>query len=91
MLDVLAEVGARCFAKAVDGETAALAQVDLVGVHLEELLFVEAVLELEGDHDLDNLALDFFSGERKKPRASCMVSVDPPCCLCPVRTSLTPA
>ena len=27
------------------------------------------------------LRLMRFSGERKKPRASCMVSVEPPCCL----------
>ena len=42
--EVLAEEGLRGFAEAVDGEGAALAEVDLVGVHLEDLLLVEARL-----------------------------------------------
>ena len=50
---ILAEVGLRGLAKSVDREAAALAEVDLVGVHLEDLLLGEAVLELEGDEDLD--------------------------------------
>jgi hypothetical protein len=37
------------------------------------------MFELEGDDDLDDLALEArFSGVRKKPRANCMVSVEPP-------------
>ena len=55
---ILAEVGLRGLAKSVDGKAAALAQVDLVGIHLEDLLLGEAVFELEGDDDLDHLALD---------------------------------
>ena len=58
LLNVFAEVGLGGFAEAVDGEAAALAEVDLVGVHLEDLLLGEAVFELEGDDDLDELALD---------------------------------
>ena len=57
-LHILAEVGLRCFAEAVDRKTAALPEGDLVGIHLEDLLLGEAVLELEGDDDLDELALD---------------------------------
>ena len=41
---IFAEVGLRGFAESVDGEAAALPEVDLVGVHLEDLLLVEAVL-----------------------------------------------
>ncbi len=56
----LAEEGLGGFAEAVDGVAAALAEVDLVGVHLEDLLLVEASFELEGDHDLAELALDLL-------------------------------
>ena len=79
LVEGLAEVSLGGLADAVDGEGAALADVDLVGVHLKDLLLVEARLELEGDHDLAKLArVVSFSGERKKPRASCMVRVEPP-------------
>ena len=60
LLEVFAEEGLGGLAEAVDGVAAALAEVDLVGVHLEDLLFVEAIFELEGDEDLDELALDAF-------------------------------
>ncbi len=53
LAEVFAEEGLGGFAEAVDGEAAALAEVDLVGVHLEDLLLVEAGFELEGDDDLD--------------------------------------
>ena len=56
LANVLAEVGLRRLAETVDAEAAALAEVDLVGVHLENLLLVEARLQLKGDHDLDDLA-----------------------------------
>ena len=53
--------------------------VDLVGVHLEDLLLIEAGFELVRDHDLGDLArVCLLSGVRKKPRASCWVSVEPP-------------
>ena len=52
LAEVFAEVGLGGFAEAVDGEAAALAEVDLVGVHLEDLLLVEAGFELEADDDL---------------------------------------
>src|SRR4030088_2366221 len=55
---LLPEEGLGCFAEAVDAVASALAEVDLVGVHLEDLLFVEAGLELEGDEDLAELAHD---------------------------------
>src|SRR5271157_1592114 len=49
---VLAKVDLGCLAETVDGEAAALAHRDLVGVHLEDLLLVEAMFELEGNDDL---------------------------------------
>ena len=55
---ILAEVGLDGLAEAVDGEAAALPEVDLVGIHLEDLLLGEAMLELKGDDDLDELALE---------------------------------
>ena len=63
---ILAEVGLRRLAEAVDGKAAALAQVDLVGVHLEDLLLGEAVFKLEGDDDLDELALDALLRREKE-------------------------
>ena len=68
LANIFAEVGLGGFAEAVDGEAAALAEVDLVGIHLEDLLLGEAVFELEGDDDLDELALDAFSGRRGRSR-----------------------
>ncbi len=44
LAEVFAEEGLGGFAEAVDGEGAALAEVDLVGVHLEDLLLGEARL-----------------------------------------------
>ena len=49
LAEVFAEVGLGGLTEAVDGVGAALAEVDLVGVHLEDLLLVEARFELEGD------------------------------------------
>ena len=53
---VLAEVGLRCFAEAIDGETAELPEIDLVGVHGEDLLLGEAMLENDADDGFTNLA-----------------------------------
>ena len=50
---IFAEEGLGGLAEAVDRVAAALSEVDLVGVHLEDLLLVEAGFELEGDDDLD--------------------------------------
>ena len=58
LAEIFAEEGLGGLAEAVDGVAAALAEVDLVGVHLEDLLLVEAGFELEGDDDLDELARD---------------------------------
>src|SRR5271170_6020718 len=66
---MLAEVGLRGLSKTIDGETAALAEVDFVGVEFKYFLLVEAMLELEGDDDLDDLALDaFFRREKETAR-----------------------
>ena len=69
LANIFAEVGLGGFAEAIDGEAAALAEGDLVGVHLEDLLLGEAMLELEGDDDFDDLALDaLFRGEEEAAR-----------------------
>ena len=58
LADVLAEVGLGGLAEAVDAERSLLAKRDLVGIHREDLLLGVAVLKLEGDGDLDELALE---------------------------------
>ncbi len=60
LTEVFAEEGLGGLAEAVDGVAAALAEVDLIGVHLEDLFLVEAMLELEGDHDLAEFASDLL-------------------------------
>ncbi len=57
VLDVLVEVGARCLAHSHDAEGAALAQGNLVGIHLEDALLGELLLQVHGDHHLGQLAL----------------------------------
>lgn len=54
--EVLAEIDLGGLAEAVDGEALALAEVDLVGVVLEDLLLGELLFELEGDEGLERLA-----------------------------------
>ncbi len=54
--NILIEIGQRAFRKAVNGEAAAVAQINLVGVELENLLLVEAMLEFHGDHGFSDLA-----------------------------------
>ena len=66
MADIFTEVGPGGFAEAVDGEGAVLAEVDLVGVHLEDLLLGEAMFELEGDNDLDELAFELLLRGKKE-------------------------
>jgi uncharacterized protein with GYD domain len=68
LAEVFAEEGLRGLAEAVDGVAAALAEVDLVGVHLEDLLLVEAGFELEGDHDLASLRLMRLARARGRSR-----------------------
>ena len=63
---ILAEVGLRRLAESVDRKAAPLPQVDLVGVHLKNLLLGEAVLQLERDQDLDELALEAPLRRQKK-------------------------
>ena len=60
LLEVFAEEGLRSLTKAVDVVAAAMAEVDLVGVHLEDLLFRESCFELKGDEQLDHLPLEAF-------------------------------
>lgn len=55
-LNVLAEVGVRRFAEAVDGKTSPLAEVDLVGIKLEDLLLGQALLHEHSQEGLLQLA-----------------------------------
>ena len=55
---IFAEVGLRRFAESIDRKAAPLPEVDLVRIHLEDLLFAEAMFELKRDDDLVQLALD---------------------------------
>ena len=65
LTEILAEVRLGGLAEAVDGEGAALTEVDLIGVHLKDLLLAEARLQLERDEDLDQLALDVADGRQE--------------------------
>ena len=66
LLHVFAEIGLRRLAKAVDGKASLLPQGDLIGIDLEDLLLVKAVLQLKGDGDLDDLALQLLLGRKEK-------------------------
>ncbi len=66
---ILAKVGLRSLAEAINRKAAALAKVDLVGIHLKNLFLAEAMFELKGDHNLDQLALDApLRREKESPR-----------------------
>src|SRR5207249_246863 len=54
------------FTDSVDLIAAAVAEVHLVGVHLEDLLLVEAGFELERDEDLDHLPLEALLRREKE-------------------------
>src|SRR5947209_4534141 len=60
VFQILAEIGLGRFAEAGNGKRATLAHIDLVGVELENLLFGEALLQFNGNQDLDHLALDLL-------------------------------
>ena len=66
LLEVFAEEGLGGLAESIHGERSALAEVDLVGVHVEDLLLREAALELEGDEDLGEFALQGAGGREKE-------------------------
>ncbi len=69
LADILPEISLRGLSKAVDREAAALPERHLVGVHLEDFLLREAMLKLEGDDDLEELALEpLFRGQEEAAR-----------------------
>ncbi len=55
LTQILSEVGLRSFAKPIDRKAAALPKINLVGIHLEDLLLIEASFELKRNHDLGDL------------------------------------
>ena len=80
LAQVLAEVDLRALAESVDAEAALVAQVNRVGVILEDLLLGELLLQVERDQQLFELcACQLFSVDRQQVRANCMVSVELPC------------
>ena len=93
--DVLAEEDARRFGHAVDRERAALAEIDVVQIQLEDLVLRRAPLEHER-HELSCTlrryervplaARSLNSSVRKNIRASCWVIVLPPTGTCCRRT-----
>ncbi len=54
-LKVFPEIRLRRFAESADREAAAVAEIHLIAVHLEDLLFGELLFELQGDHDFGRL------------------------------------
>src|SRR5580704_5923299 len=56
LAEIFSEVGDAGFGESADTETAAIAEVNLVGMELEDLLLVEALLQLHSDHQLGELA-----------------------------------
>ena len=69
LAQIFAEVGDAGFGKAANAEAAAIAEVNLVGVELKNLLFVEALLELHRDHQLGEFAAPgALVGEEKRAR-----------------------
>src|SRR5438874_11635083 len=64
--EIFAEERLRRFTDSVDLIAAAVAEVHLVGVHLEDLLLVEAGFELERDEDLDHLPLEALLRREKE-------------------------
>src|ERR1700686_1104068 len=52
----LVKVSVRSLAKPVNRKTSAVAEIDFVGVQLENLLLAEAVLALQGHHGFGNFA-----------------------------------
>ena len=80
---ILAKVGLRSLAEAVNRKTAALAEVDLVRIRFENLFLDEAILEVKRHHNLRDLVLDGAPvSATNSSFASCMVNVEaPPRCL----------
>ena len=69
ILYVLVEVGARAFAHTHDAETAALPERNLVGIHLEDALLGELLLQVHRDNHLGQLALyGLLGGEKESAR-----------------------
>src|SRR5580693_2512 len=66
LADVLAEIRFGRFAESPNGETAAVAEIHLVGVQLENLLFRIALVDLDGHQDFLQLPRPFALGGEKK-------------------------
>ena len=54
--NVLVEIGQRSLAKAVDGESSAIAEINFIGIQLKNLLLGETVLQFQCHHGFGNLA-----------------------------------
>ncbi len=66
---VLAEIGLGGFAKSADGKTAAIAQINFVGIQLENLLLGKALVDFDRHQNFFYLAAPFaLGGEEKAAR-----------------------
>src|SRR5882672_9535039 len=65
LAQVLAEVGFAGFGESPDAEAAAIAEVDLVRIHLKNALLAEALLQFEGEHRFGKLSPPGAIGRKK--------------------------
>ncbi len=63
VFQIFVEIGLRCLGKAADGERTALAQIDAIGIELENLLLAELLLHLQRNQHLRQFALDRLLAE----------------------------
>ncbi len=69
LADVLAEIGFGGLAESADGKTAAIAEINFVGIQLENLLFGIALVDFHSHQDFFYLAAPFaLGGEEKAAR-----------------------
>jgi hypothetical protein len=73
VLQILAEIDLRGRGGEAVG---ALAQIDLVHIHFQDLVLAEVFLDLPGQQHFVGLALEVCSLDRKKLRATCCVMVE---------------
>ncbi len=86
-VNVLAEIGFRRLAESANRKAAAIAEIDVVRVELEDLLLREALVDLRRHQTSLTLRRQSRLVVKKNVRATCMSIVLAPCALRPSRTS----
>ena len=66
LADVFAEVGLGGLSESADGEAAAIAEIDFVGIELENLLFGEALVDFDSHQHFFYFAAPFALGGEEK-------------------------